>query len=88
MEINSGPGKIAEEEKCNGYYFIVTSELKMSDHEIREIYKRLVRIEKTFKISKTEFETRPIFVWTNEHIEEHFATCFTALVLICRMLTY
>ncbi len=74
--------KIAEEEKYDGYYSIVTSELKMSDHEMRNIYRGLARIEETFKISKTEFESRPVFVWTNEHIEGHFATCFTALVLI------
>ena len=74
--------KIAEEEKYDGYYSIVTSELKMSDHEMRETYRGLARIEETFKISETEFESRPVFVWTNEHIEGHFATCFTALVLI------
>lgn len=74
--------KIAEEEKYDGYYSIVTSDLKMSDHEMRETYRGLARIEETFKISKTEFESRPVFVWTNEHIEGHFATCFTALVLI------
>lgn len=74
--------KIAEEEKYDGYYSIVTSELNMSDHEIRDTYRGLARIEETFKISKTEFESRPVFVWTNAHIEGHFATCFTALVLI------
>lgn len=74
--------KIEEEEKYDGYYSIVTSELNMSDHEIRDIYRGLARIEETFKISKTEFESRPVFVWTNAHIEGHFATCFTALVLI------
>lgn len=74
--------KIAEEEKYDGYYSIVTSELEMSDHEIRDTYRGLARIEETFKISKTEFESRPVYVWTNEHIEGHFATCFTALVLI------
>lgn len=74
--------KIAEEEKYDGYYSIVTSELKMSDQEIRDTYRGLARIEETFKISKTEFESRPVFVWTNAHIEGHFATCFTALVLI------
>ena len=74
--------KIAEEEKYDGYYSIVTSELKMTDYEIRDTYRGLTRIEETFKISKTEFESRPVFVWTNAHIEGHFATCFTALVLI------
>ncbi len=54
----------------------------MSGHEIRGTYRGLARIEETFKISKTEFESRPVFVWTNAHIDGHFATCFTALVLI------
>ena len=74
--------KIKEEEKYDGYYSIVTSELKMSDMEMREIYRGLIRIEDTFKISKSEFASRPVFVWTNEHIDAHFATCFTSLVLI------
>lgn len=74
--------KIKEEEKYDGYYSIVTSELKMSDMEIRDIYRGLIRIEETFKISKSEFASRPVFVWTNDHIDAHFATCFTALVII------
>lgn len=74
--------KIREEEKYDGYYSIVTSELKMSDIDIREKYRGLIRIEDTFKITKSEFDTRPIFVRTNEHIDGHFTTCFTALVLI------
>lgn len=74
--------KINEEEKYDGYYSIVTSELKMSDIEMQEIYRGLARIEETFKISKSDFETRPIHVRTNEHIDAHFATCFTALVFI------
>jgi len=74
--------KIAEEEKYDGYYSIVTSELGMGDLEMRDIYRGLARIEETFKISKTDFSSRPVFVRTNEHIDAHFATCFTALVLI------
>lgn len=74
--------KIAEDEKFDGYYSIVTSELEMTDHEMRNIYRGLAKIEDTFKISKTEFDARPIFVSTNDHIDAHFSTCFTALVLI------
>jgi len=74
--------KIHEEEKYDGYYSIVTSELNMSDIEIREIYRGLINIEETFKVTKSEFDTRPIYVWTNEHIDAHFTTCFTALVII------
>ena len=60
----------------------MTSELKMSDVELRNVYKGLSQIEETFKISKTDFEARPVYVSTNHHIDAHFATCFTALVLI------
>lgn len=74
--------KIEEEKKYDGYYSIVTSELNMSDAEMREVYRGLIRIEDTFKISKTEFNSRPVFVRTNDHIDAHFTTCFTALVLI------
>ena len=80
LELNLA--KIEEEQKYDGYYSIVTSELKMSDIEIREIYRGLIRIEDTFKISKTDFNSRPVFVRTNNHIDAHFTTCFTALVLI------
>lgn len=74
--------KIKEEEKYDGYYSIVTSELKMSDRELRNLYRGLAKIEDTFKISKSEFSSRPIFVRTNAHIDAHFTTCFTALVII------
>lgn len=74
--------KIREEEKYDGYYSIVTSELEMPDHEMREVYRGLARIEDTFRISKSEFDSRPVYVWTNDHIDAHFTTCFTALVLI------
>ena len=52
--------KIREEEKYDGYYAIVTSELDKSDNEIIEIYHNLWKIEETFKISKSELRTRPI----------------------------
>lgn len=74
--------KIEEEQKYDGYYSIVTSELGMSDTEMRNVYRGLSRIEETFKISKTEFSSRPVYVRTNKHIDAHFSTCFTALVLI------
>ena len=74
--------KIEEEKKYDGYYSIVTSELKMDDVKLREVYRGLARIEETFKITKSELDTRPIYVTTNPHIEAHFTTCFTAIVLL------
>ncbi len=74
--------RIKEESQYDGYYSIVTSELNMSNLEMREVYRGLARIEDTFKVTKTYFQSRPIFVRTNEHIDAHFATCFMALVLL------
>ena len=54
----------------------------MSDIRLRDIYRGLSRIEDTFKVTKSELSSRPVYVWTNEHIDAHFSTCFTALVLI------
>ena len=77
--------KIAEEEKLDGYYAIVSSELNKTDEEIIDIYRELWKIEETFKITKSELETRPVYVSRKEHIEAHFLTCFIALTL-ARML--
>lgn len=78
---------IKEEEKYDGYYAIVTSEYEKSDREILNIYRGLWEIEETFKITKSELETRPVFVRKAEHIQAHFMICFTALV-IARLLEY
>ncbi len=74
--------KIKEEEKFDGYYSIVTSEENLSDTEIRNIYRGLSKIENTFKVTKSNLESRPVYVWTPEHIEAHFLTCFISLVII------
>lgn len=74
--------KIAEEEKYDGYYSIVTSEIELDDYEIRKIYRGLAKIENTFKVTKSYLGARPAYVWTKEHIEGHFLTCFVSLVLV------
>lgn len=74
--------KIKEEEKFDGYYAIVTSELDMPDRKILDIYRGLWRIEESFKITKSELKTRPVYVSTREHIEAHFLICFVALLLL------
>ena len=74
--------KIQEEEKYDGYYSIVTSEEHLSDLELRNIYRGLARIEETFKITKSEFNARPINVRLEDHIDAHFLICFISLVII------
>lgn len=79
--------KIAQEEKYDGYYSIVTSEKNLSDVEIRNIYRGLWEIEESFKIIKTEFRARPIYLRLEEHINAHFLICFVSLLLL-RVLEY
>ena len=87
LELSLKLDKIKEEEKYDGYYSIVTSEKNLTDKEIRDIYKGLWKIEESFKITKSDLETRPVYVWTKEHIEAHFLTCFISLVIL-RLIEY
>ena len=81
-ELSINEEKIAEEAKYDGYYSIVTSEKELSDKEIRDIYKGLWEIEESFKIIKSEFKTRPVFVSTEEHLQAHFLICFSTLLIM------
>lgn len=74
--------KIEEQEKYDGYYLIVTNELDMPDSEVINAYRGLWKIEESFKITKTEFNARPVYVSTQEHIESHFLICFIALLIL------
>ena len=73
--------RLIEEEKYDGYYAIVTSELDTEDEKIIEMYRGLWRIEESFRITKSDFETRPVYLSTQDHIEAHFLICFVSLVL-------
>ena len=79
--------KLKEEEKYDGYYSIVTSEFEKNDDEIIEIYRGLWRIEESFKITKSDLETRPVFLSRNDRIQTHFLTCYISLVIL-RILQY
>lgn len=77
--------KAKDDAKFDGYFAIVTSELDFDYSKILETYSGLWRIEESFRITKSQFEARPIFVRTQKHIEGHFLICFISLLLI-RML--
>jgi transposase len=74
--------KLAQDEMYDGYYAIITSELKMSDGEIIDTYRGLWEIEETFRITKSTLEARPVYVSRKDRINAHFLTCFIALVII------
>ena len=81
-ELSLNQEKINEDAKFDGYYSIVTSEENLSDLELRNIYKGLAKIEETFKITKSEFNARPINVRLEDHIDSHFLICFISLIII------
>ena len=74
--------KLAEDEKYDGYYVIVTSRYDATDNWVIDTYKELWRIEETFKVTKNDLEARPVHVSRRDHIEAHFLTCYVALVII------
>ena len=73
---------IAEAERYDGYYLIVTSETGWDDGRVIDTYRELWRIEESFKVTKSEIVARPVYVWTPAHIEAHFLTCYIALVIL------
>ena len=78
---------IAQEERCDGYYVIITSETGLSEEKIIEIYRGLWKIEDSFKVTKSFLKARPVFVWTKKHIEAHFLICYIALCIV-RLIQY
>ena len=81
-ELSLNEEKINEDAKYDCYYSIVTYEENLSDLELRNIYRGLAKIEETFKITKSEFNARPINVRLEDHIDAHFLICFISLVII------
>ena len=79
--------KIAEDEKWDGYYAVITDKTKMTTEEASEIYKGQWKIEECFRILKSDLEARPIRVFKDEHIRGHFTMCYTALCIL-RYLQY
>ena len=73
--------KVKEEEKYDGFYAILTSELDENDESIIEAYRGLWRIEESFKVTKSVLDARPAYVRTEPHINAHFLVCFIALLI-------
>ena len=70
---------IFEEEKYDGFYAVCTNIENMGIDEIIKINKKRWKIEECFRIMKTEFKTRPVYLQDEERIKAHFITCFIAL---------
>ncbi len=71
---------IDEEQKYDGFYGIVTN-LEDEISEILKINQRRWEIEETFRIMKTEFKSRPVYLQKDERIVAHFLSCFSAMTI-------
>ena len=73
--------EIANEEQYDGFYAVCTNLSDISVDEIIRINKRRWQIEECFRIMKTEFRARPVFLQKEDRIKAHFITCFAALTI-------
>lgn len=71
---------IAEEAQYDGFYAVCTN-LDDSPAEIARINHDRWEIEESFRIMKSEFEARPVYLRRDDRIEAHFLTCFIALLI-------
>lgn len=75
-----GLSLIADEEKYDGFYAVCTN-LDDPPESIVAVNKRRWEIEECFRIMKTDFEARSVYVKRQERILAHFITCFIALII-------
>ena len=71
---------IQEEAKYDGFYAVCTN-LDDEPWEIAKINHDRWEIEESFRIMKSEFSARPVYLQRDDRIEAHFLTCFIALLL-------
>lgn len=79
--------KIQEDSLFDGYYAMQTSRKDLSPSEIVDIYKKLWKIEESFRVMKQQLKTKPIFHWSEPRIKGHFLVCYIAFT-IQRVLEY
>ncbi|MEO1785356.1 IS1634 family transposase [Thermodesulfobium sp. 4217-1] len=71
---------IQKEEAFDGFYGVCTN-LEDDISEIIKINKRRWEIEECFRIMKSEFKARPVYLSKDDRIEAHFTTCFISLII-------
>lgn len=71
---------IADEARYDGFYAVCTN-LDDDPADIAKINHDRWEIEESFRIMKSEFEARPVYLQRDDRIEAHFLTCFIALMI-------
>jgi len=72
--------KIDDEAKYDGLYAVCTN-LEDPVNEIININKRRWEIEESFRIMKSEFNARPVYLSREDRIHAHFLICFLSLII-------
>mgnify|MGYP000993605132 FL=1 len=71
---------IAGEEVFDGFYAVCTN-LEDDASAIISVNRRRWEIEECFRIMKSEFKARPVYLSRDDRIKAHFTTCFLALLI-------
>lgn len=73
--------KVTAEERFDGFYAVCTNLEDAPISEIIRINKKRWEIEECFRIMKTDFQARPVYLQREDRINAHFLTCFIALYI-------
>lgn len=82
IKVDIDKDRLEKYEETSGYSVIITSCINMSDEDIIKAYKNQYLIEESFKITKSDIKTRPIYLSNDNHIQSHFFVCFLSLLFI------
>ena len=73
--------KIAEEAQYDGLYAVCTDLLDDEVSDILKVSEARWQIEECFRIMKTDFSARPVYLQDENRIKAHFLICFLALIV-------
>ena len=71
---------ISQESRFDGFYGVCTN-LEDDVRDIVKINQHRWEIEESFRIMKTEFKARPVYLSRDDRIKAHFSVCVLALIL-------
>ena len=77
--------KVADEAAYDGLYAVCTDLIDDDVKDILKVSEERWQIEECFRIMKTDFSARPVYIRRDDRIEAHFLICFLGL-LIYRLL--
>ncbi|GAE95386.1 mobile element protein [Gracilibacillus boraciitolerans JCM 21714] len=80
MHFSIDEAAIQKEAQYDGFYGLCTN-LESDPLELIRINHQRWEIEESFRVMKSEFKSRPVYVKKDCRIEAHFLTCFLALLM-------